>query len=133
MYSSKIFDIVWINLQLQDEVLYFCFFYAPGAHLAEAIRLKFYQTFTVNYDKFAAKGKVLLVGDSNARLGKFLSDIDIHGNIVSNKNKPLFLGFLEYSGLTLLNKKYCIGIPTYEIINRKRSIIDFALTNSENE
>ena len=47
------------------------------------------------------------------------------------KNKPLFLGFLEYSGLTLLNKKYFNGIPTYEILNRKKSIIDFALANSE--
>ena len=50
---------------------------------------------------------------------------------MSNKNKPLFQGFLEYSGLTLLNRKYGFGIPTYEVINRKKSIIDFGLTNSE--
>ena len=54
--------------------------------MAEAIRLKFYQTFTVNYDKFASEGKVFLVGDSNARLGEFLSDLDIHGKAVTNKN-----------------------------------------------
>ena len=71
------------------------------------------------------------MGDSNARLGEFLNDLDIHRNPVSNKNEPLFQGFLEYTGLTLLNKKYSFGIPTYEIINRKRSIIDFALINSE--
>ena len=57
--------------------------------------------------------------------------MDINGKSVSNKNKPLFLGFLEYSGLTLLNRKYCIGLPTYHIIGRKQSIIDFALTNAE--
>ena len=94
--------------------------------------MKFYHTFTVNYDNFSKKGKVFLLGDSNARLGEFLNDLDFHGNTVSNKNKPLFQGFLDYSGLTLLNRKYCFGIPTYEVINRKRSIIDFGLTNSDN-
>ena len=58
-------------------------------------------------------------------------DLDIHGTPVSNKNKSLFLGFLDYSGLTFLNKKFCFGIPTYEIPRKRRSIIDFALTNSE--
>ena len=71
------------------------------------------------------------MGDSNSRLGEFLDDVDIHGNLVSNKNKPLFLGFLEYSGLTLLNKKYCKGIPTYQVTNKRQSIIDFALTNAD--
>ena len=33
--------------------------------------------------------------------GEFLNDLDIHGNPISNKNEPLFQGFLEYSGLTL--------------------------------
>ena len=41
----------------------------------------------------------------------------------------LFLGFNEFCGLTLLNKK---GVPTYEIPNRKRSIIDFGMTNAVN-
>ena len=112
---------MWIKLKLKDYTAYFCFFYAPGAHLSEEIRLKFYKIFSVNYDKFAAKGKVFLIGDSNARLGEFLNDLDINGNAVSNKNKPLFLGFLRYSGLTLLNKKYCFGIPTYKIVKRKQS------------
>ena len=76
--------------------------------MSEDIRLKFYEIFTVNFDKFAAKGNVVLLGDSNARLGEFLNDFNIHGKPISNKNKPLFLGFLEYSGLTLLNKKYCL-------------------------
>ena len=71
-----------------------------------------------------------MIGNSNARLGEFLNDLDIHGNTVSNKIRPLFQGFLEYSGLTLLNKKHSFGIPTYEVINQRQSIIDFALTNS---
>ena len=93
--------------------------------------MKFYDTFTAKYDTFSEKGKVFLLGDSNARLGEFLNDLNIHGKPVSNKNRPLFQGFLEYSGLTLLNRKYGFGIPTYEVINRKKSIIDFGLTNSE--
>ena len=38
--------------------------------------------------------------------------------------------FLEYSGLTILNKKYCHRVPTYEIPKEKCSIIDMCLTNS---
>ena len=106
LYSSKIFDIVWIRLKLEYDEVYFCFFYAPGAHLPDEVRLKFYHIFTTSYDKFVVEGRVFLIGDSNARLGKFLNDCDINGNPVSNKNKPLFLGFLEYSGLTLLNSAF---------------------------
>ena len=131
VYSSKIFDIVWIRVKFECEAVYFCFFYAPGSHLPEDVRLKFYHIFTAQYDKFSQKSKVFLMGDSNTRLGKVLNDMDIHGNHVSNKNKPLFLGFLDYSGLTLLNRKYSFGIPTYEVMNRKRSIIDFGMTNSD--
>ena len=90
VYSSKIFDIVWIRLKIKNDEIYFCFFYAPGAHLPIEVRMKFYHIFTINYDKFAVKGRVFLLGDFNARLGKFLNDCDINGNPVSNKNKPLF-------------------------------------------
>ena len=131
VFASKIFDIVWIWLKLENEAIYFCFFYAPAEHLLEKIRLEFYNTFTANFAKYSAKRKVFLLGDSNATLGTFLNGFDIHGKPISNKNKPLFLGFLEYSVLTLMNKKYCLGIPTYKIVNKKQSSIDFALTNSE--
>ena len=71
-----------------------------------------------------------LIGDTNARLGSVLNDRNIHGHLTSNQNKPLLLEFLEYSGLVILNKLYCIGIPTYQIVYQKRSIIDLCLTNS---
>ena len=99
--------------------------------MPEEIRLKFYHTFTVKYDAFFKNGKIFLEGSSNARLGEFLNDLDIHGEPVFNKNKPMFLGLSEYSGPTLLNKKYSFGVPTYEVVNRKQSNADFALTHSE--
>ena len=42
-----------------------------------------------------------------------------------------FTGFLEYSGLALLNRIYALGEPTYEILKERRSIIDYGLTNSK--
>ena len=71
-----------------------------------------------------------MLGDTNARLGSVLGDKDINGVLVSNKNKPLLLGFLDYSGLQVLNLLFAKGIATYEIVNRKKSIIDVCLTNS---
>ena len=71
-----------------------------------------------------------MIGDSNARLGKYSQDRDIHGNLISNKNKPLFLGFLSYSQMTYMNGLFARGIPTYEIFGQRRSIIDVCLTNT---
>ena len=46
------------------------------------------------------------MGDSNARLGEYSEDKDIHGNTKNNKNKLLFMGFLQYTGIKLLNIIY---------------------------
>ena len=59
-----------------------------------------------------------------------LQDRNIHGKYISSKNKPLFLGFIEYSGMHLLNKTHAPGKPTYEILKKRKSIIDFALASS---
>ena len=106
------------------------FFYVPGAHHPLSIRSKFYDIFTSKFADFAALGKVFLIGDTNARLGSVLNDKNLNGQVISNPNKQLFMQFLEYSGLTILNLKYCRGVPTYEIPNKKCSIIDLCLTNS---
>ena len=72
-----------------------------------------------------------MLGDSNARLGKFTNVRNIHGIHTKNDNCNLFSGFLEYSGLILLNKIHALGEPTYEILNERRSIIDYGLTNAK--
>ena len=69
------------------------------------------------------------MGDSNARLGSFSFDTDIHGRFISNDNKSLFLGFLKYSGAKYVNGHFARGVPTYEIPGKKKSIIDVCLTN----
>ena len=61
--------------------------------MPEEDRFKLYHMLTTSYDKFPAKGEVFLLGDSNARLGNFLNDFNIHGKPISNKNTPLLLGF----------------------------------------
>ena len=129
-YSSKTFDIVWIKLSTKKKKLYFCFFYAPGAHCLEDVRIRFYKILSDSYMKFVKKGDIYFLGDANARLGTFTNDLNIHGSPVTNKKKPLFIGFTEYCGLTLLNNIFEKGTPTYEIPNLKRSIIDMGLTNS---
>ena len=116
-YSSKKFDIVWTKLVTKSKQLCFCFFYAPGAHCPEDVRIRFYKLLTDSYMKFAKKGDIYFLGDANARLGIFTNDLNIHGTPVTNKNKPLFMGFTEYCGLTLLNNVFTIGAPKYEIQN----------------
>ena len=60
-----------------------------------------------------------MVGDTNARLGSFLDDKDVNGVLISNRNKPLILGFLDYTGMKILNKSHAFGVPTYEIVGKK--------------
>ena len=130
VYSSKIYDIVWIRFSSLNGFLYFCFFYSPGSHHPISVRTKFYKIFSSNYSRFASLGKVYLLGDTNARLGRLLNDRNVRGELIINSNQPLFLDFLQYSGLVILNSKFCYGTPTYEIVGKKRSIIDLGLTNS---
>ena len=130
VYASNIFDIVWLKLVLGGEDLYFCFFYAPSSHHPLPARKSFYDQFSREFKRFASQGKVFLVGDTNARLGSFLDDKNLNGKTISNPNKPLFMEFLQYSGLVVLNSQYSKGTPTYEIANKKRSIIDLCLTDS---
>ena len=60
-----------------DEIL-ICFFYAPGEHHKEERREEFYDELREGVDKYKDK-KIFLMGDSNARLGEYLGDINIHG------------------------------------------------------
>ena len=126
---SQKYDILWIKMENAQDQLVFCFFYAPGGNRTQLERESFYDELSKGYMKYAQKCKVFLLGDTNARLGSFSQDKSIHGQYVSNINKTSFLGFLDYSGLVYLNGIYARGHPTYEIANRKRSIIDVGLTN----
>ena len=127
---SKEYDIAWVKLENMEQTIVFCFFYAPGENKSASERSRFYDELREGYKKYSKKFNIFLLGDSNARLGSFSQDKSIKGQYVSNNNKANFLGFLDYTGLIYLNAIYAKGQPTYEIINRKKSIIDVALTNN---
>ena len=127
VFASKLFDIVWLRLATKSGLIYICFFYAPGAHHEEGFRIKFYNTLCRSFEKFGKLGRVFMLCDSNARLGKFTNDRNIHGIPIKNNNCNLFTGFLECSGLILLNRIYALGEPTYEIIKKRRFMTDFGL------
>ena len=112
--SSKRFDILWLRFQSKTFECMLGFFYAPGANHSEKIREDFYDELRKGIDKYNDK-QIYLMGDSNARLGEFSSDRSINGKITSNNNKALFLGLLEYTRMTYLNRVHELGKPTYEI------------------
>ena len=126
---SKKYDILWFKMENEHDKMVFCFFYAPGENRQQLERGGFYDELREGYKQFSKKSKVFFLGDTNARLGSYSQDKNVHGQYVSNINKSNFLGFLEYSGLVYLNGIYARGQPTYEIANRKKSIIDVGLTN----
>ena len=73
-YASVKFDIVLMRLEDNEETVHFCFFYSPGAHHPLIVQKKCYDIFSSKFNKFAALGRVFLMGDTNARLGPFLQD-----------------------------------------------------------
>ena len=79
VYSSKTFDIVWIRLVTKRTPLFFCFFYAPGAHCPEDVRISFYEKMSKSYTTIAEKGNEYFLGDANARIGKYINDLNING------------------------------------------------------
>ena len=118
-----------MKLKKGTSVTYYCFFYAPGEHHLERVRKEFYDDLRSGYVHYSKNDKIFMIGDSNARLGRYSLDRDIHGKFKTNKNKSLFLGFLSYSQMTYINGLFTRGIPTYEIFGKRKSIIDVCLTN----
>ena len=59
--------------------------------------------------------KIYMVVDSNARLGAYSQDAAINVRYISNKNTPLFLGILDFTGMSYINNIFECGVPTYEI------------------
>ena len=127
--GSKKFDILWIKMKSSEEERIFGFYYAPGAHIDEETRESFYDELRSGVERHEGKS-IFLMGDSNARLGDYSGDKDIHVKTKTNKNMAMFLGFVQYSRMTYLNRIYAWGDPTYEILGQKKSIIDAALSNS---
>ena len=69
--SSKIFDILWLKLKndVRDEA--YCFFYAPGQHHPEKMRMELYDELRSGFERYSIDVKIFLLGDSNARLGAY--------------------------------------------------------------
>ena len=99
-HGSKKYDIIWIKMENVHDKLLFCFFYAPGENRQQLDREGFYDELREGYKQYS-NCKVFFLGDTNARLGSYSEDKNIHGQYVSNINKTCFLGFLEYSGLIM--------------------------------
>ena len=128
-HTSNKYDIIWLRMKNSQDECIFAFFYAPGANHDEKKREEFYDELRKGIDRYK-ENKIYLLGDSNARLGEYSGDRDIKGKFQSNKNKALFIGLVEYTGLKYLNRIYEKGKPTYEIWGKKKLIIDVALTNN---
>ena len=90
-----------MRLETALGAVFFCFFYEPGAHHCLLVRSDFNDAFS----KCASYGKAYLMGDTNARLCSLLNDRNVNGRLISNRNKTLFLEYLEYSWVVILNKR----------------------------
>ena len=96
VYKSTKFDIMVIRQNVLKPKYYF-FIYAPTADKIEETEA-FYEELSQLYLKFKDMGDIHLLGDFNARLGKFSMDVNKRGVLTTNENESAFKGFLEFSG-----------------------------------
>ena len=90
VYATNKFDIIWLCFPTDEGNVYFCFFYAPGDHHNQSLRIDFYSVLQKSFDKFSKVGKIYMLGDSNARLGSILDDRDINGVFLFQIKTNLF-------------------------------------------
>ena len=123
-------NTLWILFRTLDQTCWHLgFVYCRIAHSRFALETsRFYQSLSDQVHKFREGGsRVAVFGDFNSRLGSFV------GDHTTNSGAGNFLSFLEFHGLSLLNKKYQFGIPTYvkpEANSNSTSVIDFGVTDS---
>ena len=118
---SRKFHILWLFVDLPGDPLYICNVYAPQRGNREHCR-DFFHYLEHSCAKFSLLGKIMLLGDFNARS-------ILAGDAKTCSSGKLFRAMVENSRLSVLNDTLAFGVPTFDYRGEKRSIIDYICTN----
>ena len=100
-------NILWVQLQNKHSLqkLSIGFAYCRPGPPEETTR--FYNCLSQDISKFSKVGDVAVFGDLNSRLGSILGDKSRNSSACYLEN------LVEFHNLTILNKRFAFGIPTY--------------------
>ena len=127
-FVCKSRNVIWIRFQNNSVTWHIAFVYARTAKLRNTLEItQMYDSLSKKILEFQNLGsRVALFGDFNARLGTYT------GDHTTNSSFGPFKGFQEFHDLSLLNRTYSLGKPTYvkpTPSGNSTSIIDFGLTD----
>ena len=137
IYDAEYKESIWLKLSLggRDGSMYIGCIYLPiqGTYVNHVEEC--YEKLSVDISRFKSKGRVVLLGDFNARVGKGLDSDDVVGSFgeeVCNSNGTKLIELMEQSDLVLWNnREFCIEPQWTRIMPSlgQHSIVDYVASD----
>lgn len=143
--TSETFDILWVQVELGREVFFIAAVYLPPVNSSRKVeREVFLRELEKDIYEFSLKGRVMVLGDLNHRIGNTPSVVYHRGHevVLERKSKDLVKKHLKKLGNKLLevlnaNKMIVLngledeGENTFFSSKKGESMIDFIIINYE--
>ena len=137
--TVKYEESVWMKIRSERgrEALYIICVYMPTVSTSVSVMDSCYERLKEDVLSFRAKGKVVLLGDFNARVGRSAQLDDVVGMFeenTCNASGNCLLSFLNEVELMVCNGRKLVSEPEWTRIRpslKQKSIIDYIITNSQ--
>ena len=120
--------MIWIKFRGRRD-LFLHFGYCPTCDKRDEAQ-QFYDKLLFDFNYYSRRGLAVSFSDFNSRLGLLTGDRSVAGDLIENKNKDLFIAFLQGIQGEVVNIEYAYGKYTNTHCRGKRggrSIIDFCV------
>ena len=134
--NVKCTETIWLRIRIRKRVdLYIGCVYLPTQGNVKRICADRFNLLEEDVCMFQSKGRVLLLGDFNARVGKSIvedSVIGMFGEASCNSNGKLLIELLENCNLMICNGRTKLNDPQWTRVQTRlghKSIIDYLITD----
>ena len=137
IHDAEYKESIWLKLSLggRDGSMYIGCIYLPIQGTCVNHVEECYEKLSVDISRFKSKGRVVLLGDFNARVGKGLDSDDVvgpFGEEVCNSNGTKLIELMQQSDLVLWNnREFCIEPQWTRIMPSlgQHSIVDYVASD----
>ena len=116
------------------EALYICCVYMPTDSTSVRVSDSSYEKLKEDVLSFKKKGRVVLLGDFNARVGKSVDVDDVigmFGEETCNASGNRLISFLNEVELVICNGRQLVAEPGVRLSLNQRSVIDYIITDTQ--
>ena len=134
--NVKCSDTIWLKIKIRNSVdLFIGCVYMPTQGSLKQLCIDRYNLLEEDICLFQSKGRVLLLGDFNARVGRSCDVDDVIGmfeETTSNSNSNLLISLLQKCNLMICNGRTLLSDPQWTRVQNRlnqKSIIDYIITD----